>query len=118
MRNRPSDLPTPRGAGFNRDEVEAANWLRLAATQGENLAQMVLGAMYVDGRGVLKDYVLVHMWLNIASANGLEEAREHRDRVEAKLTRTQILRATELARACLQSNYQTCNPYQARESSA
>ena len=91
-------------------EVEAANWLRLAATQGENLAQMVLGAMYVDGRGVLKDYVLAHMWLNIASANGLEEAREHRDRVEAKLTRTQVLRATELARACLQSDYQTCNP--------
>ena len=75
------------GCGTNRDEAEAANWLRLAATQGENLAQMVLGARYVGGCGVLKDCVPAHMRLNIASANGLKEARGHRDRVEANTTR-------------------------------
>ena len=34
--------------------------------------------MYVDGRGVLKDSVLAHMWFNIAGANGDETARSGR----------------------------------------
>ena len=99
-----------QGRGVPKDDVEAATWYRLAATQGNTLAQMFLGAMYVGGRGVLKDLTLAHMWLNIASANGLEKAGQARDDVESGLTRTQIVRATELARTCMASNYQTCGP--------
>ena len=66
--------------------------------------------MYANARGVLKDSVLAHMWLNIADANGDPSARELRDNMERDMTRAEISRATELARACMASDYQDCEP--------
>jgi len=37
-----------------RDDVEAAKWLRRAADQGRVVAETVLAAMYIAGRGVVK----------------------------------------------------------------
>ena len=79
---------------------------RLASEQGDADAQLNLGVMYADG--VLQDPVLAHMWFNIAGANGNEAAREGRDNLERDMTRDEISHATELARACMTSNYQTC----------
>ena len=79
-------------------------WFRLAAEQGHAPSQGALG------RGVLKDSVLVHMWFNIGGANGDETARELRDNLEDDMTRAEISRATELARACMASDYQDCEP--------
>ena len=81
---------------------------RQAAEQGEALAQHNLGVSYVNGEGVLKDSVLAHMWINIAGANGNEQAREQRDKLERDMSRAEIRRATELARACMDSDYQDC----------
>ena len=50
------------------------------------------------GIAVPKDYVLAHMWTNIAVANGNKEAREFRDKLERDMTRAEIRRAMELAR--------------------
>ena len=106
-----------KGEGVPRDDTEAARWFRLAAEQGDATSQFNLGIMYSDGRGVLKDSVLAHMWYNIAAANGNEMAREARDnlegdsgffRSEPDLTRDEICRATELARTCMASDYQSC----------
>ena len=69
-----------------------------------------LGNAYRDGRGVLKDAVLAHMWWNIASANGYEFAGNQRDNLERDMTRDEIRHATELARTCMASNYQNCEP--------
>ena len=96
------------GDGVIQDEAEAVRWYRLAAEQGDASAQYHLGFRYEFGEGVIKDEVLAHMWFNIAGANGIEFAREERDRVEGKLTRAEISRATELARACVASDYQDC----------
>ena len=98
------------GAGVPEDAAEAVRWYRLAAEQGNAIAQNNLGVMYGTGAGVLKDSVPAHMWLNIASANGYEAARERRDNLERDMTRTEIRRATELARTCMASNYQDCEP--------
>ena len=54
--------------------------------------------------------MLTHMWLNIAGANGNEAARELRDNLEDDTTRAEISRTTELARACMASDYQACEP--------
>ena len=78
--------------------------------QGDATAQYGLGIMYANGRGVLKDSVLAHMWSNIAGANGRADARERRDELERDMTRAEISRATELARACMASDYQACDP--------
>ena len=98
------------GEGVPKDDAEAVRWFRLAAEQGYASAQFNLGLMYTTGRGVLKDSVLAHMWLNIAGANGNEAARELRDNLEDDMTRAEISRATELARACMASDYQDCEP--------
>ena len=97
-----------RGEGLLKDPAEAVRWYRLAAEQGEAMAQANLGVLYARGDGVLKDFVLAHMWLNIASANGDDEAGDNRDLAERDMTRAEIGRATELARACMASGYQEC----------
>ncbi len=43
-------------------------WLSLAE-QGNATAQYRLGFMYADGEGVAQDYVLSHMWFNLAAAH-------------------------------------------------
>ena len=50
------------------------------------------------------------MWFNIAGANGKADARERRDELERDMTRAEVSRATELARACMTSDYQDCEP--------
>ena len=102
-------LGTTTGEAF-KDEAEAARWHRMAAEQGHADAQSYLGLMYAIGRGVFKDSVLAHMWLNIAGANGNEGARESRDALERVMTRAEISRATKLARTCMDSDYQDCAP--------
>ena len=96
------------GEGVPEDDAEAVRWYRMAAEQGDAGAQYNLGVMYANGEGV--DSVLAHMWLNIAGANGNEGARENRDTLERVMTRAEISRATELARECMDSDYQDCAP--------
>ena len=98
------------GRGVPKDDAKAVKWYRLAADQGYARAQYNLGVMYATGRGVLKDRILAHIWFNIAGANGHAQAHEIRDTVERELTRAEVTRATELARACMDSDYQSCEP--------
>ena len=39
--------------------------------------------MYARGQGVLQNYILAHMWLNLA---GFQEAMDARDRLAALMT--------------------------------
>ena len=109
MRNTPWAMYA-YGFGATEDYAEALRWYRLAAEQGQADAQQGLGLMYATGRGVLKDSVLAHMWSNIAGANGNALARESRDSLERDMTRAEVTRATELARVCMSSDYQDCEP--------
>ena len=78
--------------------------------QGHANAQAALGAMYALGQGALKDPVRAHIWFNIAGANGNETTRDLRDNLEDDMTCAEISRATELARTCMDSDYQDCEP--------
>ena len=98
------------GQGYWQDKAREVKWLRRGAELGFSQAQVRLGFKYASGEGVLKDSVLAHMWLNIAGANGSEVAREWRDNFERDMTRAEISRATELARECMASDYQDCEP--------
>ena len=64
--------------------------------------------MYANGDGVLKDYVMAHMWFNIASANGNERAGKNRAILENNMTREQIAEATRWATTCMASDYADC----------
>ncbi len=72
--------------------------LQPLAEQGDASAQDSLGTAYVKGDGVPQDYVLAHMWFNLAAALGNEAARESRDAVAKVMTPDQIAEAQRLAR--------------------
>lgn len=84
------------GKRVTRDGKEAVKWYKRSAKQG--LAQLILGLMYESGRGATKDYIQAHMWFNLAGANGQEDGREARERVEKRMTPDQIAEAKRLAR--------------------
>ena len=73
------------------DAARAAAWFQLAALQGSGEAQLSLGTLYAEGRGVAKDPVEAHMWLSIAienlqSGDSLTEAVHQRNVVAGKMT--------------------------------
>ena len=122
------------GEGVLKDDAEAVRWWHLAAEQGNVDAQYALGSVYAGAPGgaaealrnaeadplalvaglllgtVPTDFVLAHMWLNIAAANGHEDAALGRDALELLMSAAAVTRATRLARACRVSDYRDCGP--------
>ena len=96
------------GEGVPEDDAEAVRWYRLAADQGHAGAQVFLGWMYDIGEGVLQDNVTAHMWFNIAGANGAEDGRDNREKIERKMTPFYVSEAQKRARICMASNYTDC----------
>ena len=74
------------------------SWNRKAAERGDAPAQGLLGVQYGSGEGVPQDYVIAHMWFNLAAAQGLKEGVTGREWVAALMTSTQIAEAQKLAR--------------------
>jgi len=66
--------------------------------QGYPLAQATLGLMYAKGQGLPKDYVLAHMWMNLAAAKGVEGAVKACDFLEKHIPPAQLAEAQRLAR--------------------
>lgn len=97
------------GLGVPQDYAEAVRWYRLAAEQGNSVAQRNLGAMYRNGHGVPQDYTSAHLWYNIAAANGHESAGESRDSLADGMTADRIAEAQARARVCMASYYQDCD---------
>ncbi len=87
------------GEGVVKDAAEAAKWFRLAADQGEALAQVNLGIMYANGEGVPRDDVAAYAWLNIAAASGNEESARLREVLGRKMTPQQIAEAQRISSA-------------------
>ena len=87
---------------------EATKWFRLAAEQGDVKGQYSLGLIYGEGISVIKNYVIAHMWFNIATSNGYEDAKKTRDLIAGQMTTEQIAKAQKLARECVKKNYKDC----------
>jgi hypothetical protein len=93
-------------AAYERgDYATALRLLRPLAEQGYASAQHNLGVAYGEGQGVPQDYVLAHMWFNLAASrfSGSEEeyrdkAVKNRDFVASKMTPAQLTEAQRLAR--------------------
>ena len=86
------------GLGGPQNDVEAVKWFRMAANQGNAVAQGNLGDMYVNGEGVDRDYVQAHMWLALAASQGDTGAVKGRALVAKKMAPHQIAEAQRLAR--------------------
>lgn len=96
------------GKGSEKDHDEALKWYRLAAKKGHPDAQYALAQMYYKGEGVIQDYVLCRMWFSISGARGYKKGTKMRVLVEARMTPDQIVESTQLAKLCLESNYEDC----------
>ncbi len=98
--------------GVTRNYQEALRLYKLAADQDVAVAQYGLGNMYANGTGVPQDYILAHMWLNLAASSpkgpfGGKNATTDLARA-GKMTPAQISRAQSMAMVCRASNFKTC----------
>ncbi|MDO8437127.1 MAG: tetratricopeptide repeat protein [Nitrosomonadaceae bacterium] len=59
------------------DYVQAFKLFRPLAAQGNANAQMLLGWMYRDGKGVTQDYREAVKWYRLAAAQGLADAQDY-----------------------------------------
>lgn len=84
--------------GLARDAKQAVELATQSANQRFAPAQAMLGAMYEKGFGVPADFVLAHMWFNLARAQGLAAARDRMEALETKMTGEQIAEAQRRAR--------------------
>lgn len=100
------------GRGTSTSFKEAARLYRLSAEQGHVVAQSNLATMYYWGEGVPKNYVMAHMWKNLASnrAEGDRQLRyaEQLNELARNMTAKQIVEATRLARKCVAKRYKGC----------
>ncbi len=80
------------------DYTTALTEFRSLAQQGNAGAQNNLGIMYSKGRGVPQDDVQAHMWVNLAAAPDIENARKTKDILAERMTPAQIAEAQRLAR--------------------
>ncbi len=85
-------------AGQRGDYAVALREFRPLATEGDAKAQFYLGYMYGKGQGVPQDYVLAHMWFNLAAIRRNGTAPKGREYVADRMTSAQIAEARKLAR--------------------
>lgn len=81
-----------------RPDEALAQW-QAAADAGDQRAMLALGRLYLQGLGVLQDYVQAHKWLNLAASRGEPTAAQERDALAAKMTPEERAEARKLARA-------------------
>ncbi len=91
---------------MSQDFKAAVQWFSELTQQGQAEAQLNLGSMYENGKGVPQDKIRAHMWFNLAASNGAGAGA--RDRVAAGMTPAEIKKAQSLASDCLAKNYQDC----------
>jgi len=92
------------GKGVIQDYKESVKWYRKTVEQGNSGAQHNLGIMYYNGQGVPQDYVMAHMFWNIAAVSGYKDAIKNRGIVEKKMTPSQLEKAQDLAREWMRNH--------------
>jgi len=93
------------GKGIAQDYKKALYWYSKAAERGDTEAQVGLGMIYADGLSVPQDYVMAHMFFNIAAAAAdYHKGDKHRDILEKRMTPSQIEKGQELAREWMQTH--------------
>ena len=102
------DLAQVQASYDAKDYTKAFADAQVLAVQGDPEAQLLLGKMFADGRGTLQVSTVAHMWFNIASMGGIDEAYEQRKAMTAQMTPSAVEEAQKMAMKCIQSNYADC----------
>jgi hypothetical protein len=91
-------MALPAEAPISSSNISQGERLEAEANRGDPDAQFALGMMFWEGRERLQDYVVAHMWLNLAASIGHDKAIEQRDSLAKKMSVEQIAEAQRLAR--------------------
>lgn len=103
-----------KDAYARHDYDTAARLFRSLAEEGVADAQQFLGFMYHDGEGVPRDYILAHMWFNLAmslypaGSQDFHDSSEAMRLTEKSMTPTEIQTANALAYRCQAQKYHGC----------
>ena len=87
------------------DYLAASGYFYDAANRGHIQAQHRLGVMYEEGRGVVQDHVMAHMWFTLAASSTTADpaisaaAADARDRVAREMNLSQMAHSFQLALA-------------------
>lgn len=87
--------------GLKQNDFEAAKWYRKAAEQGHAGAQLYLGSLLAEGKGVEQDFIEAFKWVTLAkqgSAFDKIAATQAHKRLVALMTTEQIAEGQRLAR--------------------
>ena len=102
-----------RGEGVSQDYQQAYKLYRSSAVHGIPESQFNLGNMYSRGKGISQDYQQAYKWYLLAIENGFKTTingtREHLMEIRQLMLPTQIKKADEFAKKCLQENYKNCD---------
>lgn len=91
------------------DYATALKLWKPLAESGDAEAQYNLGWMYDNGYGLLQDHKRAHMWYNISRSNGEKEhAGDNIEVISRIMSPSDILKAQDMARKCVDSGYQDC----------
>ena len=82
-----------KGYGVAQDLEQVVKWYRLAAEQGDAIAQYNLAVSYLKGQGVAQDCEKAHMWFSRSADGGDKQAVESRDKLMVKMTAVQLDKA-------------------------
>ena len=77
--------------------TEALSEWQAAADAGDRRAMLALGRLYLQGIGVLQNYVEAHKWFNLAASRGEMDAVGERDALAQKMTAEERAEAQKLA---------------------
>ena len=93
-----ADYDAGRRAWHSGKPAEALKQWKEAARLGDSRAMLALGRLYVKGVGAPQDYVLAHMWFNLAAGRGESRAIAERDALARQMTVAERAEAQKLAR--------------------
>jgi TPR repeat protein len=85
------------GQGMEVDYETAYGWLGRAANQGDDVAQVFLGVMNVEGQGLPQNKAAAHMWFSLSAQQGNKNARIRLDKLIPQMTPEEIAEAETLA---------------------
>lgn len=76
------------------------------AVQGDPQAQFLLGRMYAEGQGLLRDYSRAHTWLTLAANNGVNEALYAKSDVAGRMSTRDIIASMERQTSIADGTYE------------
>lgn len=85
------------GQEGKEDYALALKQYRLAAQQGDRMAQYRMGTLREEGLGAPRNRVHAYAWLSLAATEGMPEAVQARDELEATMTKPEVKQAQKLS---------------------